>query len=88
MERPQITKEQVDAGLDKLKKAMYHRLEKHGYGTFLSNHEIAGVVAEEYHELMDALRHDNDDEYRSELLDVAVAAAFGVICIDSVDTGR
>jgi len=84
-DRVQISAKQVDACLEVLREEMYKRLQKHGYGSFASNHEIAGVVAEEYHEMMDALKSNDDAKYRSELLDVAVGAVFGVACMDAAE---
>ena len=54
------------------------RLEKHGLGGYVSAHETLGIVAEEYHELIDAVRSNNQDDVEAELIDIAVACIFGL----------
>ena len=46
MERTQISKESIEAGIDDLVKKLYFRLDKKGYGTFASIHEILGILQE------------------------------------------
>lgn len=81
--RKQITDSSINKGLITLTGALNHRLEEKGYGTFASRHEVQGIITEEYHELIEALKSNNTEEFRAELLDLAVACVFGVICIDS-----
>lgn len=81
--RKQITDSSINKGLIALTGALNHRLEEKGYGTFASRHEVQGIITEEYHELIEALKSNNTEEFRAELLDLAVACVFGVICIDS-----
>ena len=83
MQRTQISQEQIDAAMDMLKQKLQMRLEQKGYGTFASTHEIAGVVDEEHREMMDALRKNDVEEFKEELLDIAVGTVFGVACIDA-----
>lgn len=60
---------------------MRARLETKGYGSFVSSHEVLGMIAEEYEELLDAV-HDNDwDQLDKELLDLAVGATFSLACL-------
>lgn len=82
MRRP-IENSAVEEGIKNLRDGIYARLKKHGPGVFVSNHETFGVLAEEYHETVVALQSNNDEKFRSELMDVAVAAIFGVMCLDS-----
>ena len=70
MQRTQISQEQIDAAVDMLKQKLQMRLEQKGYGTFASTHEIAGVVDEEHREMMDALRKNDVEEFKEELLDI------------------
>ena len=58
------------------------RLDQKGSGLFVDKHQIYGIVAEELKELMDAL-HGNDIEgMKRELVDIAVAAIFGIASIE------
>ncbi len=57
------------------------RLVQKGRGTFASQHEILGIIAEEYHEFVAAIHDDNVHGITSELEDIAVAAIFGLACI-------
>jgi hypothetical protein len=59
---------------EKLKRAM----EKHGHGKTVSDHESLGIITEEYHELIDAVRA-NDGTAWEEMIDLAVAAVFGAM---------
>jgi NTP pyrophosphatase (non-canonical NTP hydrolase) len=54
------------------------RLATKGSGAFVGPHEILGIVAEEYDELLEAVRSDNQGEIYYELLDIAVAAVIGM----------
>jgi len=59
--------------------AMLHRrLLKHGPGAYAGPHEILGTIAEEYDELLDAVRSNVDADTAAELLDIAVGCVFGV----------
>ena len=57
---------------------------KHGTGSFVSTHEVVGVLDEEFRELKDEVHANDTDAVRRELLDIAVAAVFGVACIDAL----
>ena len=80
--RTQINNDQVNWGIDDLIKKLYQRLEQKGWGTFSSSHEILGVIAEEYKELIDAVHENNLDNVKKELLDIAVGSLFGYICVE------
>lgn len=57
------------------------KLLKHGPHTCNSRHEILGVVAEEYHELVEAVHAKQPSEIEKELIDVAVAAIWGICSV-------
>ena len=80
--RVRITRDQVDKGIAVFRHELFKRLDQKGYGTFTSCHEILGVITEEIRELEDAIRTGKDGEYvGDELMDVAVGAVFGYICM-------
>ena len=83
MQRTQITETQIDKAMEELKTKLKLRLEEKGYGTFASTHEIAGVIDEEYRELQEAVHYNNREDFKDELLDIAVGAVFGVACVNA-----
>ena len=52
--------ETVDKALMMIKAGIADRLNKHGNGAFAGRHEAVGIIVEEYAELIDALRRDDD----------------------------
>jgi NTP pyrophosphatase (non-canonical NTP hydrolase) len=84
MEREEITPYKIEKSVDFVKDRLNKTLEKKGYGTLASTHEILGVLEEEMHELLLAI-HGNavDDEVAEELADIAVGAIFAIACIGS-----
>jgi len=53
-----------------------------GSGSFVSTHELLGVITEEYYELIEAAHRGNVTNVHGELLDIAAACIFGVACIE------
>ena len=86
MPRIQVTDEEIELALVKVKAMLEARLRQKGKGTFASTHEIYGVIAEEFDELGDELRSNNAAQFRNELTDIAVGAIFGIACIDAQKT--
>ncbi len=83
MERPKISKERAALAVEKVKQKLLELMdEPDGDKSFASTHEIYGAVAEEHKELLDALHADTEDEFAAELADIAVAAIFGIACIE------
>ncbi len=59
-------------------------LKRKGRGAFVSRHEILGVIEDECIELVNAVQAKRGlKDIRHELLDIAVAALFGVACIEA-----
>jgi len=59
-------------------KLMY-RVGQKGPGTLVSSHEILGIITEEYQEYIEEVTMNSPEEAKvQELLDIAVAALFGV----------
>lgn len=74
--RPQVTDEILNRTLEEMVRAAGSRIEKKGKGAFVSNHEGLGIIAEEYHELLEAVRSNDPVEVASEAMDVAVGCIF------------
>ncbi len=81
--RTQVDHITIQHAIEELKKKIDFRLHEKGKGTFASRHEILGIIEEEMHELNDAIKKDSLKEVKEELLDVAVAAVFGIACINN-----
>jgi NTP pyrophosphatase (non-canonical NTP hydrolase) len=79
--RVQVEEEHIRQGLKFLTQKLRYRLEEKGKGTFSSRHEILGVLEEEMYELRRAVCGENNIRVADELLDVAVAAVYGYICV-------
>lgn len=79
--RKQVRNGDIFTGLRDLQLKMEFRIKQKGDGSYASTHEIYGILAEEVKEVLDELQANNDVEFAKELLDVAVAALWGYICI-------
>jgi len=77
-----INNDSIDLSTKQLIDNLNSQLKKKGNHTFTSTHEIAGVITEEYHEMLHELINNNMENYKQELLDIAVACLFGVACIN------
>mgnify|MGYP000885109351 CR=1 FL=1 len=80
--RTQISGNQITNGVNALMGKLNYRLNQKGSGTFSSKHEILGVIAEEYKELLDAVHSKDYNNMKEELLDIAVGSLFGYICLE------
>lgn len=86
LNRVEVTDQEISIGISHLVDKLKMRLEQKGYGAYASRHEILGILAEEYKEVIDAIQLDYEDGYvqfKKELLDVAVGAIFGYICMQA-----
>lgn len=86
LSRNKISQHEIDIGGEILMNKIQQRLRQKGDGSFASRHEILGIITEEYDELKDAIRLDDGvglHRFKQELLDIAVGAIFGYICINS-----
>ena len=69
------------AFLDSLESKINIRIQEHGKEIAGSTHEVYGIIAEEFHELMLAMHGNDNAEFYAELEDIAVACIFGLITI-------
>lgn len=74
--------QQCVESLDSLRPLLQRRLHNHGYGVAASIHEILGIVVEEVDELVDEVRANDLEGVHRELMDIAIAAIFGMVSID------
>lgn len=83
IDRPQITPEEINRGITALSVKLAKRLNEKGMGAFVSRHEILGVLVEEMSELTETVQCGTTNDVGDELLDVAVGAVFGFVCINA-----
>ncbi len=76
--RPQLSLADCYDVIDGLRGAIQKRLQRHGYGVAAGPHEILGILDEEMDELRDEVRANNHEKFYDELVDIAIAAIFGM----------
>jgi len=80
-ERVHITKKIINEAVGRFKKIVAGRLYQKGSGAFINNHETLGIITEEYYELIEAVKTDDDEKVLHELQDIGVACILGWIGI-------
>ena len=80
--RVQTFIEDREKAVESVANKLEYRMGQKGTKTFISTHEILGVIAEEYDELIDAVRNNHHGDIREELRDIAVACIFAIVSID------
>ena len=78
MWRPQIKPNDLEYTINIVNNKAIERLNKKGWGIYISKHEALGIIAEEYQELIESIRDDNTDNFYEECLDIAVAAILAI----------
>ena len=81
MYREPASKTEISGVLQKLSEGLQKRIDKHGLGKFVSRAEALGVLAEEYHEVIEAIRGNNSQEFLDEMMDVAVSAIWAIVSL-------
>lgn len=76
--RADVPKEMRDMAIALVAQRMEQKMKQYGERTFISSHEIYGIMAEEMAEYLDAVRNGNQHAIKDELIDIAVAAVFGL----------
>jgi hypothetical protein len=79
MERQPVNLERVKDVLGAIEWHLNEKIQKHGDGAFVSNHETFGAITEEYYELLEELRRNNDKAFYRESLDLIVAILWGIL---------
>lgn len=76
--RPSVTSDQIFEALDDVGAHLEHCVLIHGDGAVASSHEALGFIAEEYHELVEAVKSDDPVKIDAELRDLAVMCVFAL----------
>lgn len=86
-QRHQLKTDDLDNALEAVKTKLMHRAASKGMGVMASNHEIYGIIRQETTEYEETIhRRLSDGAKIEELLDIAVAACFGIASIASGGT--
>jgi NTP pyrophosphatase (non-canonical NTP hydrolase) len=85
MKRTPVPSDLLWAAASDVKEHMEKVILAKGDGAFSSPHEILGAITEEYHELVEAVRHNIPEQVQHELKDLAVLAIFGLACLKLVE---
>jgi len=82
VDREQIKESILEKTRGDLQRSLEKAIERKGGGSFSSVHEIYGALAEEVHEVLEAI-HDKDPQaVREELIDIAIVAFWGIASIN------
>ena len=76
MPRTELTDEQIEIAFTALRTSLENAMEEKGRGSYVSWHELRGILDEEVEEFHDAVR--DEDKRREELLDILVASIWGL----------
>lgn len=82
MNRPIIPHQALEISIKEISNKTDFRMIQKGTHAWQSTHEILGVITEEYWELQEAVKNNNMEEIKKELMDIAVACHFGIACIN------
>ncbi|MBM9499728.1 hypothetical protein JWG44_05620 [Leptospira sp. 201903071] len=83
MEREKLSVESFENALDEINSHTRRVIQKKGFGILKSSHEILGIITEEYAELIDAIRSNNREDIKSEILDIATACQLALASMES-----
>ena len=81
--REQANFADIQVALEAFRENLSRRLAQHGNEMFCSTHEGLGIITEEQHELISAVHSNDVEQFRSECLDVAVAAFWAYLSTPS-----
>lgn len=86
MIRDKLDLEYLNHCIKKVTDKIYARIKETGDGTYAGPHETYGIIAEEFDELRDAMRANDANGFRDELIDLAVACIVGLASSLPADT--
>lgn len=74
----------TDSLIDILRASMQKRLQQHPRGIFVSHHEMLGVITEEHHDLLEAVKSNNLDAVAEELADLTAACVAALASLNII----
>ena len=86
MQRDKIDLNYLQFCITKVTEKVDFRIQQKGDGAYAGPHETYGILAEEFDELLDALRANDADSFRDELGDIIVGCLIGLASALPADT--
>lgn len=84
IDRPQATEAEIEAAMAAIREALRKRINKHGSSKFVTRAEAMGTLVEEYHEVVEAKRGNNLDEFLDEMMDVCITCVWTEISLRGI----
>ncbi len=81
MKRPKMSPEEIKNGIDEFLEHYGKIFKKKSDKSYASMHEIYGSLSEEKFEILMAMHDKDKEQFKRELLDLAVACIFGFTCL-------
>ena len=78
MNRPKVSAESLLRAMRIINKKLAQAMNAKGPGILVNQHETLGILTEEYHELVMAVRRGHSEDIVGELADIAVCAIWGI----------
>lgn len=78
MVRDRISDDYIASAITEVSQHLGQMVRDKGDAAFVSSHEILGKLAEEFQEYMEAVRQNNYNTIRKELIDIGVIVLFGL----------
>ena len=75
-------KEIVEKDLEEFKEKLYQEYVNKGHHSAISNHEICGIIDEEFGELKAAIHSEDEKQVVKELFDILIATMWGINSIE------
>ena len=89
LSRHMLSAMDLEKALDAVRTKTWYRMRQKGRGATASSHEILGCIVDEVEEYRDEVHAKSDGEAKvQELLDIAVAAVWGIASIRAGGTDR
>lgn len=82
MNRITVSQEALETSIKEISRKTDFRMKQKGRHAWQSTHEILGVITEEYWELQEAIKNNDVEAIKKELIDIGVACHFGIACIN------
>lgn|ERR1035437_3743433 len=73
-----VLEEDINKAIEQVMAALKTAMDKHGMGAFASPCEALGVLTEEYHEVIIAVRENDATNFKEELSDMSASCIFAI----------
>ena len=84
MTRTIVSNSTKNAAINEVLEKLAARLKKHGNVHYIYSHQTYGILSEEFDEYLDEVRRNNYTRQQSELINIAVAAIWGLASLKTL----